>query len=408
MDFRKILLVSGFILAVILMGLAIYWVFFREPNIPANNPDLFNPGGVPNIGNGGITPVDVDGQEQENLPIQVLIDQNKVSTVANGGLTLVNKITDAPTKGLATGNQGLQYYDQEKQQFYRIGADGKPTLLSEQKFFGVDKVTWDASSDKAIIEYPDGNNILYDFKQNKQITLPAEMEEFSFSRSGDKISAAWIGDTEDNNWVVTANADGSGLRLIEPLGDQAYNTEIGYSPDGQVVALHRKNTGLNQQEIYPIGLNNENYPSFVVQGAGFTSSWSPSGNSLIYSVYNETTDYLPNLWVTEGNSGEIGTLKVSLNVATWPDKCTFSGESTLYCAVPQGLPRGAGLYPEVADTYTDNFYRLDLNTGLKTLLASPIGSTGGYTAYNLRLSPDGSVLYFTDRQTGALQSINLE
>ncbi|HLD53322.1 MAG TPA: hypothetical protein VJA82_08460, partial [Sediminibacterium sp.] len=139
----------------------------------------------------------------------------------------------------------------------------------------------------------------------------------------------------------------------------------------------------------------------------FTSSWSPEGNSLLYSVYSETTDYLPNLWVTNGQTSRLGDLKVSLNLATWPDKCTFSGENSLYCAVPQGLPRGAGLYPEIANSYPDNFYRVDLSTGAKTLIASPVGDLGGYTAYNLFVSDDGQFLYFTDQDSGLLQSIRL-
>ena len=112
--------------------------------------------------------------------------------------------------------------------------------------------------------------------------------------------------------------------------------------------------------------------------------------------------------MTKGQTTELGDLKVSLNLSTWPDKCSFAGEGSLYCAVPQGLPRGAGLYPEIADSYTDNFYHVDLNTGTKTLIATPVGETGGYTAYNLFVSDDGSLLYFIDNATGRLQSIRLE
>jgi len=71
------------------------------------------------------------------------------------------------------------------------------------------------------------------------------------------------------------------------------------------------------------------------------------------------------------------------------------------------LPRGAGFYPEIADQFPDNFYTIDLNSGIKTLLASPVGENGSYTAYNLFTSADGSILYFTDRNTGELQSIRL-
>jgi Tol biopolymer transport system component len=258
------------------------------------------------------------------------------------------------------------------------------------------------------LEYPDGMNVLYNFRTGQQVTLPPEMADFSFTSSGNEIVAAWLGNHPDDNWIVVANDDGSGLGLVEPLGDQLHNTQIGFSPDGQVAALYRKSVDLQRQEVYPIGLHGENLRSFIVQGSGFTSSWSPEGNSLLYSIHSEATDYLPNLWVTNGQTSNLGDIKVSLNLATWPEKCNFAGENSLYCAVPQGLPRGAGLYPELANDYTDNFYRIDLDTGVKTLIASPVGEVGGYTAYDLFVSADGSILYFTDYHTGGLQSIRLE
>jgi len=78
----------------------------------------------------------------------------------------------------------------------------------------------------------------------------------------------------------------------------------------------------------------------------------------------------------------------------------------MYCAVPKGLPRGAGLYPDIADSYNDNFYSVNLNTGAKTLIANPIGEQFGYSADNLFVSDDGHWLYFTD-QSGNLQSMRL-
>jgi len=220
--------------------------------------------------------------------------------------------------------------------------------------------------------------------------------------------AEWINadGNKENNWLITVNDDGSGMQLIEPVGDQAGDVAVGFSPDNQVAALYRKYIDLQRQEVYPIGLEGENFNSFTVQGAGFTSEWSPDGESLVYSVYHENTNYMPNLWVTQGESGELGDIKVSLNLATWPDKCTFSGSSTMYCAVPKGLPRGAGLYPDIADSYNDNFYSVNLNTGAKTLIANPIGEQFGYSADNLFVSDDGHWLYFTD-QSGNLQSMRL-
>lgn len=406
MNIKKILLVLAFFAFILLAGYGLYWVFFRSTPIVEQNAN-FNAGEIPNIGGGNLNIVNQNTNTNEGgLPWQNYVD-GKVSPVANGGLTEVNKVVDGKVKGLLSSSEGLKYYDASKQQFFKIDENGNIVALTDKKFYQVDTVTWAASGDKAILEYPDGSNILYNFRTNKQVTLPAELEEFSFNKGANQIVAKWIGADPDSNWIVASNDDGSGMYLVEPLGENANSVEMGFSPDNQVAALHQKYTGLDSQEVYPLGLNGENLKSFEVSGAGFTSDWSPGGSSLLYSVYNQTTNYNPNLWVTKGNTSELGDIKVSLNISTWPDKCTFVGEDLLYCAVPQGLPRGAGLYPEIANDYPDNFYQINLISGIKTLLASPVGPEGGYTANNLFLSPDGSILYFTDISSGTLQSIRI-
>lgn len=411
MNTKKILAIAIFTLVILGLGFALYWVFFRTAPQNQNNNTNNITGNLPNIATGTPQTTNTNTNTIPTLPGQQF-DMSKVSKVANGGLTEVSKVVSDPIVGLTKSNNGINFYDQTKQQFYRINSSGQLELLSDKLFYGVSGVTWSNSGEKAIIEYPDGMNVLYDFQNKKQVTLPQEMAEFSFSKQGDAIAAKWFSDSSqnnpDNNWIVAAKDDGSGLTLIEKLGDKSYSTQIGYSPDNQIAALHEKSIDNLRQMVYPVGLNGENIQSFEVAGSGFVSKWSPSGNSLVYSVYNTETDYLPNLWVTSGKTGEMGQLKVSLNVNTWPDKCTYTDDVTMFCAVPQGLPRGAGIYPEISYQYPDNFYRIDLNSGVKTLLASPVGSEGAYSAYNLTVSPDGSTLYFSDRNSGTLHSMKLK
>lgn len=411
MDRKKIIIAVLFSFLVLAIGFALYWVFFRSAPADQEGNQNISGGNFPNIATGTPQTANTNTNTTPTLPWQQL-DRSKVSSVANGGLTEVTKVVADPVVGLSKSSSGLSFYDKTKQQFFRIGANGQIELLSDKLFYGVENTTWNNSGDKVVIEYPDGMNVLYDFKQKKQVTLPQEMVDFSFNKQGDKIAAKWFSDASqndpENNWIVAVNDDGSGLSLVAKLGDKSYSTDIAYSPDNQVVALHEKSIDNLRQMVYPIGLNGENLQAFEVAGSDFTAKWSPTGNSLVYSVYNGQTDYLPNLWVTSGRTGEMGELKVALNINTWPDKCAYADDSTLYCAVPQGLPRGAGIYPEIAYQYPDNFYRIDLNTGVKTLLASPVGSEGFYSAYNLYTSVDGSYLYFVDYNSGTLQSIKLK
>ena len=149
------LLVIGFIILVILLGLALYFVFFKPPveEIPITE---YAPGEVPGIGEGEA--MVVEEIIEKELPWQDYFG-DKISTIANGGLTAVTKLTDSTVKGF----NGSQYYDTETQQFYRINDQGIPELLTEKKFYEVDEVSWTKRGDKAILVYPDGSNILYNF-----------------------------------------------------------------------------------------------------------------------------------------------------------------------------------------------------------------------------------------------------
>jgi hypothetical protein len=107
----------------------------------------------------------------------------------------------------------------------------------------------------------------------------------------------------------------------------------------------------------------------------------------------------------DANGDNIGRNRRTLNVDTWADKCTFSDSSTVYCAVPTELPRGAGLEPGVADEIPDNIYKIDLVTGLQTKVAEPEGQ---HTVGKLMLSPDGKSIFFTDKSSQILNEIKIE
>ena len=179
MNIKKILQVVGFIIFVFLIAFALYWVFFRSETIDDGNINFVG-GDIPGIGPGNLTVINDNTNEIDPLPWQQYV-QNQVSEVANGGLTEVTKLTDSRVNGVFAGQVGLQFYDEEQQQFFYIDDNGDLVSLSNEKFYGVDDVTWAGNGNKAILEYPDGSNVLYNFGTGKQVTLPHELEDFSFN-----------------------------------------------------------------------------------------------------------------------------------------------------------------------------------------------------------------------------------
>jgi hypothetical protein len=302
----------------------------------------------------------------------------------------------------ADQNGNATFYNDTDGKFFRVGRDGRISVLSNDVFYQVEKVTWSPVSDESIIEYPDGSNIYYNFQTGRQVTLPKHWEEFSFSGGGDRIAAKSIGFSPENRWLVAANPDGSGVQLVAALGDNADKVTVDWSPSNQVVGLSRTGdaVGGDREEVLFVGLNGENFKSTIVEGRGLQSEWSPNGSQLLYSVYSARNDYKPELWIVNAEGDAIGSGRQLLAVETWASKCAFGDARTVYCGVPSQLPNGAGFAPSLADSIPDRLVRIDTQTGAR----SEIPLAGLHTLDTVSVSPDGKTLYFTDKtQDGIFQ-----
>ncbi|MCR4279807.1 MAG: hypothetical protein NUV82_00065 [Candidatus Komeilibacteria bacterium] len=401
---KKILIVVGFIILVLVLAWLIYTLFFRTAiesvnNEPAANLPPIN--GLPAVNDGSFNqPVN---QLDSGLPP---LTGEPGDTTGSDLQREAKPVTPARVSGVAlTGRDELRYYNREDGKFYRY-VNGQPSELSDKIFFNVEEVTWSRNGDRAVLEYPDGYNIVYDFRRDKQISLPPELEDFSFDNSGDKIAAKAITGQADNNWVVTANYDGSGLKFIEHLGDKKDDVQINWSPAGEIIATYREGIDFERQEVYPIGQSGGNIKSLVTDGRGFEGSWSPQGDYMLYSVYNTSSSYKPTLYLADMGGDYTGSFKLNFGINTWSHKCTFGIDSRkVYCAVPEKLPQLSGIFPELVGESNDQFYEIDLSTGGRRLLGIPQGA--GVNATQLNISAAGDVVYFVDQNTGQLKSMPL-
>ncbi|MBI4426333.1 MAG: hypothetical protein HY567_02045 [Candidatus Kerfeldbacteria bacterium] len=409
-NWKRLLLVLGFLLVTIGIGVTIYFVFFRNifgpPAANQNINGVIFPLANENR-NAGVGPANVNALPNVNAAV------GQPRPVADGGPTQVVPIVSTLPGGATLANNGrdLLYYDPRTGKFYQISPDGRTrTELTPDRYPAADKVTWAPLRDKAAIEFPDGSKFIYDFRQQKQYTLAPEMEEITFSPTGDKISFKFIGDDPADRLLVTANFDGTGATTIEPLADKADQFDVNWSPLGNVVATFRESIDADRQRVIPIGLLGENFSSFNVPGRGFQHIWSTDGSNILFSVFRKDTGYNPNLYIASGRTESLGNNMINLDLQTWPDKCVFGSAAALFCAVPQYLEQGTGLFPNLASEVPDDFYRIDLATGQKQLIARPVNADGesSYTASQLILSADETVLYFFDQRTNQVQKIQLK
>ncbi|MFA6194819.1 MAG: hypothetical protein WC719_03700 [Patescibacteria group bacterium] len=407
--FKKVFLIIGFLALVFILGYLLWSFFFKAGVItPTATTTPGTVGGLPSAGVGTTTGTTVG--EGSGLPGGITIPTEVspaggISPTAVGGLTKTSAITKSPTLGSTLSSDGkVQYYDKNDGKFYKVDDQGNVVALSDKVFYGVDSIVWAPDKNQAVIVYPDGNKILYNFQTKSQVTLPSHWQDFSFSPDSNQIVSKSLGLDEENRYLVVSNDDGSKATALENIGTNDKTVYPSWSPNNQIVAMYTEGVDFNRQEVYFVGLNGENFKSTTVEGRGFESKWSTTGDKLLYSVYSTATNLNPQLWVVGASGDTIGQNRQSISLSTWANKCTFASNNEVYCAVPENLSKGAGMFPELADKTKDNLYKINLTTGSKELIAIP---DGAYNISEVIVPTSKDSLYFTDKTTDQIYKIDL-
>lgn len=403
---KKIGAIIAFVLSVIAIATALYFMFIRSPKQEPIEEELID---ISDDGQASF-PTTLDGSPIIKTETKGAGQLSEADEVAKGSITQTTELTTGPVYNTVIGTDGksVQYYNRTDGRFYKIDENGNVVKLSDKQFPNLEQATWNKDSEKAILEFPDGSNIIYNFETEVQVTLPKHWEDFNFSPVGNEIVAKSLALDPNNRWLVTANDSGSHVVPFQELGNNADKVDVSWSPNDQVLAFARTGEpqgGFDRKMIIPIGKNNENLQGLVVEGSGFASSWSPSGKKLLYSVSGEISGNKPLLWTVDATASTMGNNRKSLGINTWVDKCTWASESVIYCAVPQNLPENAGIAGPLYRSLPDTLYKIDILTGSKSLIAIPETET---TITNLVLSEDNSALYFTNGNTDLLEIIKLK
>ncbi len=401
---KKILFIAFFVVFTTGAGYGLYYFFFKPK---AEQIAVETPTGA----GGSLQGAGQRTEEPQTLPagggsLGENVDYG--GTGAAGAQTDVNLLKDSVTQSLSLNNSGAsRFYTPDDGKFYKMNPDGTVTTLSDKQFFNVQTVDWAKATNEAILEFPDGSNIYYNFDDQRQTSLPQHWQDFEFSPQGSQIEAKSMGMDQNNRFLVTANADGNEATAIYHLGDNGNLVIPSWSPSGQIVGFSK--TGSPQpdgaEEIILLGKNHENFTNLNVPGRGFMPSWSPTGKQLLYSVYHERDQLKPMLWITDMTPNEIGQSRRKLNINTWADKCVWASEQKLYCAVPVALPPGAGYSEKDFSNVPDDIFLVDLSTGISKKISTP---DQNHPVSSPQLSADKKALLFTDSETGRFYSYKLK
>ncbi len=400
---KKIIFIIFFVLFTLGTGYALYYFFFRplSPIIPGT--ETTEPSYTGSFNESGAR--DETTQIDTNLGTAPLPIAE--GTPGLGQPTDTNILLNQVTQAVSLSADGLpRYYNPEDGRFYKLEDDGSSLSLSDRQFLNVDTISWSAVKDEAILEFPDGSNIYYDFETERQVTLPSHWEDFEFSPTESKIVAKSMGLDQNNRYLVSADANGNELTALYKLGSNADRVIPSWSPNNTVVGFSKTGDPQpdNGEEILLLGKNHEQFRPLTVAGKGFLPSWSLDGKQLLYSVYHERDALKPMLWISDASGSEVGQNRRKLNINTWADKCAWADKNTIYCGVPISLPAGAALDRKLVSSVSDDIYKINLQTGL----AQKVNKTPNtYSINSPEISKDGNRLIYTDSSTGKLIGFDL-
>ncbi len=399
----------GILIAAGLIGYLLYFLFFYQApeELPPEEDPFGEETGFPEAGEGD-WPEGYDPETGEPLPPAYDEEdlEEEVDDRARGGVTRTETLNDTPSMAATLSPDGnrIQYYNKNDGKFYRIDRYGNLEAMSDKVFENMKEVTWAPNKSKAVLESYDGSKVMYDFDADRAIRLPGHWEDFDFSPTSDRIVMKSMGMDPDNRWLAISETEGGRIVPIEKIGKNDDMVHPSWSPNHQIIGMYVEGKGFDRQEVFFLGREGENFKSITVEGRDFRPLWSSEGDKLMYSVYSSANDMKPQLWVTDAYGDSIGDNRKSLGLNTWSDKCAFSSNNEVYCGVPEEMPEGAGVFPEMAQDTTDQLYKVNLETGSKQLVATP---DQDFNISDIQVSEDGSTLFFTDAQTERIHKIDL-
>lgn len=332
------------------------------------------------------------------------------------------KETDIPTSSLAFEvflNESVLFPKiEEKYLLYYSLRDKtlKHTTIDTKKsdtLFGalpgtVKRVLWSPVSIGALVLIEENQSSLWyytDFRNQSITPLRKELSRLSWNTLGDGIYYIYTDPATGARSLNTASPRGENWRKLTDLDTNDYF--VSTIPQSSQVAFWTHPDGLEESRLESISLTGEGRRLLLSGRYGGDYLWSPNSRSILISSVDTRGGSNPSLGIVDEN----GESYRDLLVPTFISKVTWSKDNqTIYYALPSAFVSGTTLPNDYfgKPIYTkDTFWKMNLKTGRRERLVPLNEIAQAFDATDLFLSPDETRLFFVDRSTNKLYSINL-
>lgn len=396
MESKKILIILGIIIGLIIVGLIVFWIFYPERAeesittgfglFPSSGERIVSQPAAPGAG----APPTIEAPQQKPL---VQITQKAVSgaTFTNGVVRYIEK---------ATGN------------IYDISLEGSTsTKISSTAIGGIFEAHWSPDGKQAVVRYAEKNesgieDVIRNFSitsidaasmSAKGIFLLSSIKTMASSPKESKIF--YLVSLDDTNLGITASFSDKSQRQVIST---SFGEWLASWPSERVISLLTKPSGDVKGYLYKLDPVSGSFEKVLGDINGLTALWSSDGAYVLYSEsgYN---DLKTSIYKTKDKGVS------DFAIITLPEKCVWSkiNKTIVYCAAPSPLP--SAKYPDDwyqgLISFKDHLWKIDVLKGTAEII--PFSAEMDFDIINLFFNKNEDRLFFQNKYDGTLWSLRL-
>jgi hypothetical protein len=399
MDNKKLLIILGVIIGLIIVGLILFLVLYpKETKESATT--LF-----------GIFP-----SPGEKITVQPSAEGPIAAppTIETGQRKPLFQLTQKAVSAATFAKNGMvRYFEKATGNIYDINPQGGISVrISNTTIPNIFEVCWSADGERAVIRYTENNETgVSDIIRNFSIVsidatstsingvfLPSTVQTAACSAKENKIF--YLTAFEDTYIGITASFENKKQKqvLTIPFGE----FQAGW-PNERTLALLTKPAASVAGYLYKLDPISGSLERILYGINGLTGLWSGDG---AYILYSDSESGYNNLKTNVYSVKEKKTLP--FGVTTLPEKCAWSkiSKGIIYCAAPSSLP--SAKYPDDwyqgLISFSDQIWKIDVLKGETEII--PIA--GEFDIINPFFSKNEDYFFFQNKKDGTLWSLRLQ
>ncbi len=384
---KKVFIVSGVLLTVVLIFLGIYNFAFREktPVIADKSPYISNnseEGNNDNAGNNYNNSGDLSG------PRDIVIGEDKIIPV-----TMAKVLSPIIDKEVGE----LKFYNQATGQLLSTKVSGgTEKILSDVGLPDLVHAAWSPDTQRVLTKFvSDGKTrvYFYDHRTGNGTLLNGDIKRVDWTLLGDQIIYTYYNSDTKKYSLDVSQPDGTAWRTL--VKNVSSNERFADVPRSSRIALWPAPTPYTKTRLRVVSIVDRSGAATTLFDSHYNAdySFSPDGKFILISSTPERGSNERVLGLMNANGGEYRNLGIPTNISktVWSTNGQY-----IYYALPTGTQ--------------DTFWRLDVHTNERDRLMSLENinaSQTQYNAFNLLLDEENNALFFINQIDGRLYRIEL-